>query len=164
MPLRLPGVALLASLVPIAAWGQPPGIAALEVEVEQIEAYCADFGQAMAGCLARTGVAERPGGPLLDEAIHARRQCYGELEAAFDLYTASFCPRIETGMAAADYVAMCVALNERTLPCLDGHGYEAVVGASIRPEDYAYLRHCREQAGADMALARYCGPPAFSAP
>jgi hypothetical protein len=162
MRLRLIGFALLASLVPATAWSQPPEVAELEVPVGQIEAYCDDFRQAMDGCLGQRGVALMAGQPLTDQAIRARRQCYGQVQTEFDLYTAAYCPRAETGMVASDYVAMCVHLNQRTLPCLRELGYQAVVDQPIRPEDYAYLRHCREQAGADMARARFCGPPAYS--
>jgi hypothetical protein len=163
MTLRLMGCSLLTSLVvSTAAWGQPPQRAELQVPVGQIEAYCNDFRQAMDGCLAAKGVPAAWGEPLTETQMDARRQCRQEVQDEFDLYTASFCPGPQVSLATADYAAMCVELNERTLPCLEQHGYQAVVGQPIRPEDYAYLRHCREQAGADMALAKHCGPPAYS--
>lgn len=164
MELRMIGLALLGvTTVSVTAWGQPPQQAELQVPVGQIEAYCNDFRQAMDGCFAARGVPAAAGQPLTDAQIDARRQCLQEVEGEFDLYTASFCPGPQVSLAAADYAAMCVALNERTLPCLEQHGYQAVLGQPIRPEDYAFLRHCREQAGADMTLARHCGPPAYSA-
>jgi hypothetical protein len=164
MALRLIGCALVGSMIAsVTALSQPPDRAALQVPVGQIEAYCNDFRQAMDGCFAAKGVPAASGQPLTDAQIEARRQCHQEVQGEFDLYTASFCPGPEVSLAAADYAAMCVALNERTLPCLEQHGYQAVVGQPIRPEDYAYLRHCREQAGADMTVAARCGPPAYRA-
>jgi hypothetical protein len=164
MELRVIGCALAGALaVSTAAWGQPPEVAELQVPIGQIEAYCNDFRQAMDGCFAQKGVPAAAAQPLTDAQIEARRQCRQEVDDEFDLYTASFCPGPEVSLAAADYAAMCVALNERILPCLEQHGYQAVVGQPIRPEDYAYLRHCREEAGADMTVAARCGPPAYKA-
>ena len=166
MELRLIALALLGLVFgPAVASDQPSQPAELQVPVGQIEAFCDDFRQAMDGCFAAKGVPVASGRHLTDAQIEVLRQCRQEVQDRFDLYTASFCPGPEVSLAAADYAAMCVALNERTMPCLQEHGYQTVVGQTIRPEDYAYLRHCREQAGADMTLARYCGPPTFrSAP
>ncbi|MGH6886227.1 MAG: hypothetical protein ACREGK_09145 [Geminicoccales bacterium] len=164
MALRLIGCALVGSIIISAsASSQPPERAELQVPVGQIEAYCDDFRQAMGSCFAAKGVPVAAGQPLTDAQIETRRQCRLEVQDEFDLYTASFCPGPEVSLAAADYAAMCVALNEQALPCLEQHGYQAVVGQPIRPEDYAFLRHCREQAEADMTVAKHCGPPAYSA-
>ena len=164
MELRMFGLALLGLIIASAgASAQPRAPAQLQVPVGQIEAYCGDFRQAMEGCFAAKGVPAAAGTPLTDAQIDARRQCLQEVEGEFDLYTASFCPGPQVSLAAADYAAMCVALNEQILPCLEQLGYQAVVGQPIEPENYAFLRHCREQAGADMALAKHCGPPATSA-
>ena len=158
------GLALLGLIIASSsASAQPPQRAELQVPVGQIEAYCNDFRQAMDDCFAAKGVPVASGQPLTDEQIDARRRCLQEAEGEFDLYTASFCTGPEVSLAAADYAAMCVALNERILPCLEQHGYQAVVGQPIRPEEYAFLRHCREQAGADMSVAKHCGPPAYGA-
>jgi hypothetical protein len=155
------GVALGSLLVSATAWSQPQEPVPLQVPLGQIQAYCDDFGQAMASCLAQKGAAAAPARPLADEIVRAIRQCREEEQGEFDLYTASFCPTADTGMPASDYIAMCVRLNEQILPCLRKLGYQAVVGQEIRPQDYAYLRHCREQAGADMSIVKYCGPPAY---
>lgn len=154
-----------AMMAPGAAWSQPPQRAELQVPIGQIEAFCNDFRQAFDQCVTQKGVPVASGQPLTDDQIQARRACRQEVESEFDRHTASYCPSPQTGIPATEYVAMCVELNERSLPCLEGLGYQAVVGQPIEPESYAYLRHCREQAGADMSMAKFCGPPAYrSAP
>jgi hypothetical protein len=114
----------------------------------------------MESCFAKKGV-EAVSGPLTDAQIQARRECRLEVQGEFDLHTASFCPGPEVTLATAEYVAMCVELNQKTLPCLEKLGYAAVAGQPLTPEEHAYLRHCREEAGADMAVAGRCGPPAY---
>jgi hypothetical protein len=162
---RLQATALAAAvgamMVPLTSWSQAPEQAQLQVPVGQIEAYCDDFRQAMASCIADKGVAAASGA-LTDAQIAARRECKLHVQEEFDLHTASFCPGPEVSLAAADYASMCVALNQKTLPCLEELGYAAVVGQPLTPEEHAYLHHCREESGADMALAKRCGPPAYA--
>jgi hypothetical protein len=154
-----------AMMAPGAAWGQPPQRAELQVPIGQIEAFCNDFRQAFDQCVTQKGVPVASGQPLTDDQIRARRACRQEIDDEFDPHTASFCPHPSLGVAAADYAAMCVELNQRSESCLEEFEYHALVGEPIEPESYAYLRHFREQAGADMTVARYCGPPAYrSAP
>jgi len=153
-------VVLGALTVPAAAWGQPPEQAQLQVPVGQIEAFCNDFRQAMESCFAQKGV-EAVSGSLTDAQIRARRDCRIEIQGEFDLHTASFCPGPEVSLAAAEYASMCVELNQKTVPCLEKLGYAAVVGQPLTPEEHAYLHHCRQEAGADMAVAKRCGPPAY---
>jgi hypothetical protein len=162
MSLRLIGCALVASfLVPATAWSGPPQWAELQVPVGQIEAFCNDFRQAFDQCVTGKGVPLASGQPLTDEQIQARAACRQEIDEEFDIYTASFCPGPDVDLAAADYAAMCVALNARIIPCLEKFHYHAVVGLPVSPEEYAHLRHCREQDGVDMTLAARCGPPAY---
>ena len=163
MNARIVGLALLGSLIAPGVLAQSPPPAQLQVPAGQIEAFCDDFRQAMDGCFAQKGVPAAAGQPLTDAQMDARRDCRLEVQDEFDLYTASFCPGPEVSLAAAEFAAMCVALNERIVSCLEQHGYEAVVGQPIEPESYAWLRHCREQAGADMSVAARCGPPAYPA-
>ena len=162
MEVRTFGLALVGLILGSAsASSQPAQPARLQVPFGQIEAFCDDFRQAMDGCFAAKGVPAALGQALTDAQLDARRQCRQEVEGEFDVYTASFCPGPEVSLAAADYAALCVVLNERILPCLEQHGYQAVVGQPLRPEDYAFLRHCREEARADMAVVKRCGPPAY---
>jgi hypothetical protein len=130
------------------------------VPVGQIEAFCNEYRQALQGCMAQKGF-PAASEPLTDAQRAARRECRSQIQDQFDLHTAAFCPGPTIGLAAADYAAMCLALNETTLPCLEQLGYAAVVGQPLTPEEYAYLHHCREQAGADMTLASRCGPPRY---
>jgi hypothetical protein len=148
-------------MVPLASWSQPPEQAQLQVPVGQIEAFCNDFRQAMESCIGQQGV-PTASGPLTDAQRAAKRACKTQVQDRFDLFTASFCPGPEVTLAAADYAAMCVALNQKILPCLERLGYAAVVGQPLTPEEHAYLHHCREQAGADMTVASRCGPPAYA--
>jgi len=150
-----------AMIVSVASWSQAPEQAQLQVPIGQIEAFCNDFRQAMQSCMGQQGV-PAASEPLTDAQRAVRRSCRALVQHEFDLHTTSFCPGPEVTLAAADYAAMCVALNQKILPCLEQLGYAAVVGRALTPEEYAYLHHCREEAGADMALASRCGPPAYA--